>query len=77
MKKTSFLKDLANMLDNPYETTGDSDHPTCPNCGKKMNFYGHTGSGKNEVDFPLGEGYWECKGCGFKCTEAEVYPYME
>jgi len=33
-----------------------------------MNFYGHDDNG----DFPEGEGYWECSGCGFKITEKEV-----
>lgn len=43
-----------------------------------MDFYGHTiDENGNEEDFPIGEGYWKCSFCGFKCTENEVHPYME
>lgn len=61
-------KNMRYMIDYPWDTDGDSDHPNCPQCESTMNFYGHDDSG----DFPLGEGYWECCNCGFKVTEDEL-----
>ena len=61
-------RELCDMMDNPWEKKGDSDHPECPRCECTMNFYGHDDNG----DFPLGEGYWECPDCGFKITENEL-----
>lgn len=77
MDKEKFLKKLGKML---YENIGqyDTDHPNCPDCGSKMNFYGHsTDENGNEIDWEYGEGYWKCPSCGFKCTEDEVSPYMD
>lgn len=64
----SWKRKLRNMVDYPWESDGDSDHPECPNCGSTMNFNGHDDNG----DFPIGEGYWECEGCNFKIREDEV-----
>ena len=64
----SWKKHLQGMLRDPWDNSGDSDHPNCPSCGVIMNFYGHDDNG----DFPLGEGYWECPSCGFNITEDEL-----
>ena len=76
MDRNDFLKKLGKMLWDNIDGSIDTDHPTCPQCGNKMKFYGHSGKGKNILDFPIGEGYWECKNCNFKCTENEVHLYM-
>ncbi len=60
-----FLKQLAHDV---YWNEGDSDHPTCPSCGHKMKFYGHDENG----DFEYGEGYWECKACGYTVSEDDI-----
>lgn len=65
---SSWKRNLKKTLHDPWDNPGDSDHPDCPECGNRMNFYGHDGSG----DFPLGEGYWECSYCGFKISEDEL-----
>lgn len=64
----SWKRNLRNMVDYPWESNGDSDHPECPHCGSTMNFYGRDDNG----DFPIGEGYWECESCSFKIREDEV-----
>jgi len=61
----SWKNNLQNMIN---DIVADSDHPDCPKCGARMNFYGHDENG----DFPLGEGYWECPDCGFSITENEL-----
>lgn len=64
-----FKKTLAKMIeDSIVDHTIDCDHPICPSCGEKMTFHGHDESG----DFPYGEGYWECDGCGYKVTENDL-----
>ena len=60
---------LKDLIFNPWENEGDSDHPSCPICGATMNFHGHDESG----DFPLGEGHWDCPSCGHSVKENEVY----
>ena len=64
----SWKKELKNMMNDPWDHPGDSDHPDCPRCGSTMDFYGHDDVG----DFPLGEGYWECPSCGFKISENQL-----
>ena len=64
----SWKKELKNMMNDPWDHSGDSDHPDCPRCGSTMDFYGHDDDG----DFPLGEGYWECPSCGFKISENQL-----
>lgn len=61
-------KELKNAVDYPWDSDFEADHPTCPDCGNTMNFYGHDDSG----DFEYGEGYWECDSCGFKITENDL-----
>ena len=63
-----WMKALKNAVDNPWDSNFDSDHPTCPDCGAEMDFYGHDDSG----DFAYGEGYWKCSSCGFKVTEKDL-----
>lgn len=76
MRKEKFLRNLGKMLFYNFDGTLDTDHPTCPDCGRKMKFFGHIEIDKKIYDFPAGEGYWECKNCGFKCTEEDVHPFM-
>ena len=64
----TWKKNLRYAIDYWFDSDIDSDHPKCPYCSSVMNFYGHDDNG----DFPEGEGYWECSGCGFKITEKEV-----
>ena len=64
----SWKNNLKNMMYDPWDHPGDSDHPDCPRCGNEMDFYGHDDDG----DFPLGEGYWKCDRCGFKVSENEL-----
>ena len=62
----NFLKRLAN--DVFYGHSGrDTDHPRCPQCGKRMTFYGG--------DLEIGEGHWECD-CGYNFTEDELNEYL-
>lgn len=63
-----WIKNLKGMMNDPWDHPGDSDHPDCPDCGARMNFYGHDDDG----DFPIGDGYWSCPSCGFKITEDEL-----
>lgn len=69
MKLNVWKKNLNKMLEDSYtDRTLDTDHPKCPNCGTKMNFYGHDENG----DYPLGEGYWKCGDCGLSVTENDL-----
>lgn len=71
MNIEKWKKKLSNDLykNTSYSSANiDTDHPRCPECGKKMDFYGHDDDG----DFPIGEGYWECSYCGFKIKESEI-----
>ena len=61
-------KALKDAMYYSWENRMDTDHPDCPQCGSTMDFHGHDDSG----DFPIGEGYWECPGCGFKVIESEL-----
>lgn len=69
MKKNikKFFYELVSEMDM-NEGKIDSEHPECPHCGEKMNFYGHDEHG----DFDYGEGYWECSSCGYKFTENDL-----
>jgi len=69
----SWKKKLKHAVDYPSDSTIEPDHPDCPRCGNTMDFYGHDESG----DFPFGEGYWRCSGCGFKVTEEDLEEYMD
>ena len=60
-----WMRDLASAVNN---CSPDADHPTCPECGSMMNFYGHDDSG----DFSFGDGYWECPNCNFSVTEDDL-----
>ena len=63
-----FLKDLARDV---YEghSERDTDHPTCPQCGSQMDFYGG--------DLPIGDGHWDCENCGYSFTEDEMNEYLD
>ena len=64
----NFFKRLAR--DVYYGDTGrDTDHPKCPQCGKRMTFHGG--------DLPLGDGYWECSRCGFSFSEDELEEHLD
>lgn len=65
----SWKRNLKDMVNYPWEYSGNSDHPDCPKCGNSMNFHGHDDNG----DFPFGEGYWECPNCRFKISEEQLY----
>ena len=61
-------KDLKEAIDYPWDSEIEPDHPNCPRCNEKRDFFGHNYSG----DFPFGKGYWECDNCGFKVTENDL-----
>lgn len=64
----NFLKQLAR--DVYYgDTARDTDHPKCPECGKRMDFYGG--------DLPAGEGHWDCDNCGYSFTEDEMNEHLD
>lgn len=64
----NFLRKLANDV---YDVCSkrDTDHPKCPQCGKRMNFIGG--------DLPEGEGHWDCNNCGYSFTENEMNEYLD
>lgn len=68
-KLDSWKRKLQNMMNDPWDNPGDSNHPSCPSCESTMNFRWHDNNG----DFPIGKGYWECPTCSFKITEDELY----
>ncbi len=64
----NFFKRLAR--DVYYANTGrDTDHPKCPQCGKRMTFHGG--------DLPLGDGYWECNNCCYSFSEDELEEHLD
>ena len=63
-----FLRELAHDVFYAYSGR-DTDHPTCPKCGGTMTFHG----GERE----LGEGYWDCDGCSYSFTEADLDKYVD
>lgn len=73
MHLRKWKNDLRKSLDinNDFELE-DNDHPDCPRCGSTMEFHGHDDSG----DYPLGDGYWKCPGCGYSITEDEIWDSM-
>lgn len=60
---SNFVDFLAKMAVDLYYGEGDTDNPTCPNCGGTMSFHGG--------DRPIGEGYWDCP-CGYSFTEDDL-----
>ena len=70
MAKKNFLERMGHALYNMgTQLIPDTDHPTCPECGASMNFYGG--------DRALGEGYWECPNCNYTFTEEDVREYVD
>lgn len=63
-----FLRELAHDVFWGYSYR-DNDHPTCPKCHGTMTFHGD--------GLPNGEGYWDCDGCSFCFTEADLEKYIE
>ena len=55
---------MAKLAVDVYYGEGDTDHPDCPTCGGRMNFFGG--------DRAHGEGYWKCSSCGFSVTEDDL-----
>ena len=47
---------------------GDSDHPSCPECGSTMNFFGGD-------DVPFGDAVWKCPDCKFQFSENDLNEY--
>lgn len=47
---------------------GDTDHPSCPECGSTMNFFGGD-------DVPLGDAVWKCPDCKFQFSENDLNEY--
>ena len=56
-----FLKQQAHDV---YWAEGNTDHPTCPNCGNTMEFHGG--------ELSIGEGYWDCPGCNYTFNENDL-----
>lgn len=63
-----FLRQLANDVYDGFAGR-DTDHPKCPQCGKRMSFTGG--------DLPHGEGHWDCDNCGYNFTEDEMNEYLD
>ena len=60
-----WMRKLASAV---YNNSPNADHPKCPECRRKMNFFGHDDSG----DFAPGDGYWECPNCNWSVTESDL-----
>ncbi len=72
-KLDNFFRNLAYDLEWNYDDPNiNTDHPECPKCGAKMDFFGRD---ENGVDFLPGDAYWECSNCSFKFNEEKIREY--